>query len=319
MELRQLRYFVAIIDYASLSKAANHLFVAQPALSQHIRQMEDSLKVKLLHRMSRGVTPTEAGQRLYMHAKTILAQVAELADDVRDTAANPVGEVRFGMSGTVSELVSVPLIQAVRQHYPGIRIRPVEAMSGYVLDWLRRGEVDVALVYASTDPKGFAAHHVLTEELCLFGRKGARPLGAKPKAKLPLADVLTLDLITPGLSHGLRQLIEEAALNIRTPLMPTLEIDSYNQIKKLGLIGAGYGILPETAVAHEVKEGLLDRWGIVDPPLRRRIYLSYSNERPQSAAARAITQLAWSVTRRLVRDKEWAATLAPGSDKLDFS
>lgn len=318
MDLRHLRYFVAIVDYSSLSKAANHLFVAQPALSQHIRHMEDELEVSLLHRTPKGVTPTDAGQRLYKHAKILLSMAAELPDTVRDAVANPVGEVRVGMSGTVSELLSVPLIQAARKVYPGIRIRPVEAMSGYVLDWLRRGDVDVALVYASADPKGVAVHHVLTESLCLFGAPDALPGDASPMSTLPLAEVLKLDLITPGLANGLRGLIEEAALTIQTPVKPILEIDSYIQIKKLGLVGAGYGILPETAVEQEVRAGLLNKWLIDKPPLRRSIYLTYSDERQLSTATRAITRLVWSVSRQLVKDGLWMADLAAGEDTLDI-
>ncbi len=318
MDLKQLRYFVAIVDYASLSKAANHLFVAQPALSQHVRHMEEELKVQLLHRTPKGVEPTDEGKRLYIHAKKILTLAAETADVVRDAVINPLGEVRVGMSGTVSELVSVPLIQAARDRYPNVKIRPVEAMSGYVLDWLRRGDVDVALVYASSDPKGVAVHHVLTEELVLFGKPGIGPIGAEAESTVKLADALKLELILPALGNGLRGLIEEAAMSIRAPVTPILEIDSYIQIKKLSKIGAGFGILPETAIAAEVLDGRLQRWHIGTPPLRRQIYLIYSKERPLSTAARAITRLAWDVTRQLVREGTWLADLAPGSDDLEM-
>ena len=106
MDLRQLRYFARVVESGSFSKAANQLHVAQPALSQHVRHMEDELGVTLLHRGSQGVAPTEAGQRLHRHAKRILAEFAEIPDSVRGEAIAPRGDVRFGLPGTVSEILA---------------------------------------------------------------------------------------------------------------------------------------------------------------------------------------------------------------------
>ena len=318
MDLRQLRYFIAIVDHASLSKAAMHLHIAQPALSQHIRHMEEELEVALLFRAARGVTPTEAGDRLYKRAKVILALADDLRHSVRGGADSPVGEVRIGMSGTVSDLVSVPLIEAARERFPGIRVRPVEAMSGYVLDWLRRGEVDVAMVFTPEDTRGLTVHAVLTEVLCLFGKRGAKPHGLPGGEDISLAAALRLDLITPGNTHGLRRLINDAALATGVTLEPLLEIDSLPQIKKLSQLGRGYGILPETVIAREVEEGLFDMWTITQPNLVRSICLTYANDRKMSVATRALTGLCWEVTRQLVNEGIWKAILASDQEVLSF-
>ena len=314
MDLRQLRYFVAIVDHASLSKAALRLHIAQPALSQHVRHLEEELRVKLLVRGARGVTTTEAGARLHHHARALLVQVDELPELVREVEVNPVGEVRLGMSGTVSELVTVPLIEAARRWHPGVRIRPVEAMSGYVLDWLRRGEIDAAIVYGTTDPVGVTTHQVLTEELCLLGQPGSAPAGARPDGVIPLASVLKLDLITPGGGHGLRDVIDSGAANLRAAMKPAFEIDSYSQIKALAAKGFGYGILPEMAVVRETRERLLDVWHIVDPILQRKIFIAYRPDRPLSAATAAVARLGYQVIRRLVRTGVWTARLPEGKD-----
>src|SRR6476646_57776 len=127
LDLRQLRYFAQVVESGSFSKAANQLNVAQPALSQHVRHMEEELGVALLHRGAQGVSPTEAGERLMRHAKRILAEFAEIHDSVRGETIAPRGEVRFGMPGTVSELLAAPLIEAAKERYPDVRIRVVEA------------------------------------------------------------------------------------------------------------------------------------------------------------------------------------------------
>ncbi len=309
MDLRQLRYFAAIVEQGSFSKAATKLRVAQPALSQHLRHMEDELGVALLHRGARGVLPTEAGERLLARARTILADFAALREFVRGEAELPGGEVRIGLPGTVSEQFSVPLIQAARERYPAIRIRIAEAMSGFVLDWLRRGDVDLAVIYSTSDPKGLGIHHVLTEELCLFSATGSARLPGTPGAPVALADAAALDLILPGLGHGLRDQIDEAAGEAGATIQPAVEIESYSQIKRLVEQGFGYSILPRMAVAAQEKAGVFQTWPIANPSLYRKVYLAYSTERPMPAAARAIGQLSWQILRGLVTDGSWTATL----------
>jgi LysR family nitrogen assimilation transcriptional regulator len=315
MDLRQLRYFVAIVEHGSFSKAANQLRVAQPALSQHLRHMEEELGITLLHRGTRGVLPTEAGERLLQRAKAILTEFGELRDSVRGEKSSPVGEVRFGIPGTVSELLSVPLIEAAQTRYPTVRIRIAEAMSGYILDWLRRGEIDLAMIYSASNPSGLAVHHVLTEELCLFGSPQLTTCKVPAGQPVTLTEAAKLDLILPGPSHGLRDLIEEAALSVNAPIWPAVEIDSYGQIKRLVQHGRGYGILPRTAVTREERDGSVKIWPLTAPQLTRRVFLAYSTERPQSAAVRAIGQLAWDSLRGLVDDGVWAATLADESNR----
>jgi LysR family nitrogen assimilation transcriptional regulator len=309
MDLRQLRYFTAIVEQGSFSKAATKLRVAQPALSQHLRHMEDDLGVALLHRGTRGVQPTEAGERLLERARRILAEFAELRDSVRGEAAAPSGEVRIGLPGTVSEQLSVPLIEAVKARYPTVRIRIAEAMSGFVLDWLRRGEVDLAVIYSSADPKGLSVHHVLTEELCLFGPPVLAQVGVAAGKAVSLAKAAALDLILPGIGHGLRDQIDEAAASVGASVQPAIEIESYGQIKRLCERGLGYGILPRMAVSTQEKAGVFETWPLERPSLYRKVYLAYSAERPMPVAARAIGQLSWEILRGLVSGESWTATL----------
>ncbi|MFD1984244.1 LysR family transcriptional regulator [Mesorhizobium newzealandense] len=212
MDLRQLRYFSKVVESGSFSKAATQLHVAQPALSQHVRHMEEELGLALLHRGPHGVSATEAGTRLMVHAKRILAEFAEINDSVRGAAIAPRGEVRFGLPGTVSELLAAPLIEAARERFPEVRIRIVEAMSGYILEWLKRGEVDLAMIYATSDPRGLAVHHGLSEEICLF----AAPVDSRPAPTCQallwsFVTSLGLPLVVPGPGHGLRELIEAVA------------------------------------------------------------------------------------------------------------
>jgi LysR family nitrogen assimilation transcriptional regulator len=307
IDLRLLRYFVAIVDCGSISQASRLVRIAQPALSQHIASMEEDLNVVLLDRTSRGVTPTDAGKRLHASARSILAMATELPEHVRGAVENPKGEVRFGMSGTVSELIGTPLLEAARMRYPDVRLRLVEGMSGHVLDWLQRGDVDVALVYATSDPTGLQFQQVLTEDLCLFGRPGG-PVKRKSGTAISLAEVANLELVLPGPAHGLRKLFEEALAKISASVEPIYEVDSYHHIRRLIQSGGGYGILPESAIYEAVQNGIFEFWRIAEPPLQRNIYLTHSTTRPQSSATAAISTLCLGVAADLVRDGVWIAT-----------
>jgi len=304
MDIRQLRYFIAIAETGSFSRAAARLGVAQPALSQHVLAMEAGLGVALLQRNPRGVTLTEAGQRLLERARDINAAFSTLDDHVRG-ASTPAGEVRFGMPATINEQLGVALIEAGLTKFPKIRIRISEAMSGFVLDWLRDGVVDIALLYNVIDEKGLNLHHVLTEEIKLFGRPDMP--GIRPGETLTLAAAIRLPLILPGPAHGLRELIETAAKKTGKPLEPAIEIDSYRQIKQLVMRGIGFGMLPATAIKQEVTDGIFLSWRVTSPALMRRIYLGYPKARPLSAASRSVGELSLSLLKTLVTSGTWPA------------
>lgn len=310
MDLRQLRYFCQVVESGSFSKAADILHVAQPALSQHVRRMEDELGVALLHRTPHGVTTTEAGDRLLRHAKRIISEFSELPDQVRGALVAPRGEVRFGMPATIGELLAVPLIEAAKERYPEVRIRIVEAMSGYVLGWLRRGDLDLAILYGTSDPGGLASHHGLSEEIRLFASSSIPQEPSLNGDVARLSALGTLPVIIPGRGHGLRELVEEAILERGKAFVPAIEIDSYTQIKRLVARGLGYGILPHMAIDREVETGVFRMWRFEEPRITRRLYLTYSTERPLLTAPRAIGQLAWEILRNLVAEGLWIGELS---------
>ncbi|MFG1347401.1 LysR substrate-binding domain-containing protein [Xanthobacter autotrophicus DSM 431] len=309
MDLRQLRYFVTIVEVGSFSKAAHRLRVAQPALSQHVRNMEIDLGVDLLFRSPQGVRATEAGETLVRHARLILSQMEVAREAVRRGQAEPEGEVRFGLPGTVSQMLCVPLLSEARRRYPKIRLRVAEAMSGFVLDWLREGKIDLGVLYRSVADRTLQARRVLSEELCLLGPAEPMDRPHPPPGPVSFAAVADLTLILPSLGHGLRDLIEERALSENVHLNTVIDIDTYGQIKLLVEGGLGYSILPGAALRTEVEKGLLRTWPMGDPVLSRDLHLVRPSDRPMSNAVRAIEELAHATLVRLVREGAWPADL----------
>lgn len=139
MELRQLRYFVAIVDHGSLSRAARVLHIAQPALTQQIRQLEDEMAAQLLHRSAQGVIATDAGKVFYEHALAILKQVQDAKQAVAQSTDKPSGTVALGIPQSVSNALALPLLNAVRSIYPEITLQLTEELTGNLITQLKSG------------------------------------------------------------------------------------------------------------------------------------------------------------------------------------
>ncbi|MBK1657209.1 LysR family transcriptional regulator [Paracraurococcus ruber] len=302
MDLRQLRYFVSIVQSGSISRAAMQLNVAQPALSMHVRNMEADLGTPLLFRTPTGVQPTEAGLILFRNARAILDQVEAAQQEVRGNAAEPAGEVRLGLPSSVGQILAVPLILAVRDQAPKVTLCVAEAMSGYVLDWLRQGRMDLAMTFRPVEDRGLSSLPLLTEELLLFGH----PDAALPAGPLPFSSCAGLPMVLPSGGQGLRLLIDQTAAEQGVALVPGFELDAYPGLKLLVERGLGFSLLPAHAGQAEVAEGRLRAWRL-DPPLLSTVHLARPTDRPLSRAAQAVERLCVSVMRGLVASGAWTS------------
>jgi LysR family transcriptional regulator, nitrogen assimilation regulatory protein len=295
MDIRQLRYFVAIADLKSFSKASQSLHVAQPALSLHVRNMEVDLGADLLRRTPQGVFPTEAGQVLLERARILLGEFERIKVDLQRQNIEPAGEVRLGLPGTIGDALSVPLILETNRLYPKVRLRISEAMSGFVLEWLTAGRVDIGLLYLPLEDRGMVSTPILTEELRLFGPTQRLSGFDLPKGKdLPLKKLVGLPLILPSASHGLRQLIDETIERQNLELNAIVEVDSYPAMKELVRQRLGFSILPFNAIKHDLANGTFESWRLGSPPLRRTIHL-ISQRRPGARATEVVQELCRSI------------------------
>src|ERR1700741_3960966 len=127
MELRALFYFVRIAELGSITRAASHLRVAQPALTRQVQRLEDELGVALFTRVNRGVRLTEAGVKLCESATRILRDVERTGDEIRAPQAHPSGKVILGVTPTMCPVLVPELFAWMRQHYPMIELKVVHA------------------------------------------------------------------------------------------------------------------------------------------------------------------------------------------------
>jgi LysR family nitrogen assimilation transcriptional regulator len=317
MDIRHLRYFIAISEERSLSAASQRLGVAQPSLSQHVIKLEEELGVTLMVRSPRGILLTEEGQLLVRHAREICRNLDVCVAEMKDAAGAVRGTVAFGLPPSVSMVMSVPLAETVRVELPDVRLQAIESMSGYIRNWLEDQTLDIAFLYDLHNKEHFRVTHVLDEQLCFFAAPDNWPLSTPPGTPVPLAALAGLDMILPLPSHGLTRTITRHTAPLGIELNVVIEMDAMTQIKELVARGSGYTIFAPAAVHDFMARGELLKAPICEPEISRPVYLVNNPERPMSRASRAVEKLTLSVARELVRRGIWEGRLTPAMDALE--
>jgi LysR family nitrogen assimilation transcriptional regulator len=325
VDIRQLRYFVAVVESESFSRAAQKLHVAQPALSLHVRNMEADLGTELLVRTPQGVIPTDAGLVLLHRAREIIADFQSARQAVQEHANDPAGEVQIGLPGTIAEMLAVPLILRARERYPRIRLKIAEAMSGFVLEWLYESRIDLGVLYLPIHERGLRSTPIATEQLYLFAPSDFESEHLPEDGVLnDLTVIPELPLILPGPSHGLRSLIDAELERHGLALTTVTEVNSYKAIKTLVQHGEGVSILPANAITEEVADGDVRSWSFGDPPFARTVHLVQPFDRRLTSAALAVQDLCRATLEDLRATGHWLTSLdetpvrrAPRADSDD--
>ncbi|MBN3725219.1 LysR substrate-binding domain-containing protein [Burkholderia sp. Ac-20379] len=303
MDVRQLRYFVAIIDSGSMSKAAERLFVAQPSLSQMMVTLEAELDTPLLIRSPQGVTATEAGKALYQLARDVLRRMDEIPQRVKSGGGSVSGTVAIGFPTTIASVLATPLFISVAQQYPGIRLQIFESMSGYITELLANGRLDLAILFRDTESLGVSVHPLFDEDLYVVGGTiEGLPDDAKTCALKRLANV---PMVAPGRANGLRLQIERTFFQADVELNIVADIDSLPTMLEIAESGAACTVLPASALArrHFQKPPRIAR--IDEPTMTRAASLCWSKAVPMIAATQAVRNTMIELIAELQRQGVW--------------
>ena len=268
VDIRRLRYFVAVCDHGGFSKAAPVIGIAQPALTRQVQLLEHELGIELFTRNGRSAVPTEAGAALMRGARLHLESLAMLIERVqRDFGADPA-HVCLGICPTIAPLFLGPVLDALRQSAPSLSLTVIEAYSGDLRNLMDCGRLHLALSYSPSDTAGLDVTDLLSEKLVLAGLGPAT-------SSLNLQDVARQRLILPSVHHELRRIIDAVAAARGTPLVPVLELDSLTAVKAMldGTSGDFATILPFHSVATDAAEGRFTIRMIDDPDMVRTIAL----------------------------------------------
>lgn len=305
MDMRQLKYFVQIVESGSLSKASRQLFIAQPALSQQMTRLEEEVGKPLLLRSSRGVKPTDNGEALYHHARFILRQLDQAVSVARKEHANVSGRVNLGMAPTTVCALGLPLIKHLNAKYPGIVVNVIEALSGHLEHMTRLGELDVAILFSATAALDLNVESLLEEELFVILPRDSQII-AKDRVDITLDELAKLPLILPSPGHGLRRRISIEFDRANLTVDPVAEIDSLPLLMHCVADGLGVTIKPMAAVYS--LQNAPEQWRCLrvrDARMTRRNYLYTLAPEKMSQVASIVRDELKHVTQTLIENQTW--------------
>src|SRR5580704_15863590 len=249
MEFGQLRTLIHVAELGSLSKAADRLRIAQPALSRQVRMLEEELGTELFTRHGRGMVLTEQGRDVLKHAMRTSSELEEIRASASDVEAPLTGQVAIGLPPTVADIISVPLVAAFGMGHPNAVLRLVSAYTGYLMDWLHRGEIDLAVLYDPRTARSLRSRPLLLENLFLIGPPEAHFSTVRA---IPFKELDGKRLLLPSLRHGLRTIVERCAAEAGISLDVVVEADSYATLKDLVRHGHGWTVLPLAPIHQDI-------------------------------------------------------------------
>lgn len=309
-----MQYFARTVETGNITRAAEQLFVAQPALGLQIRLLEEELGVQLLQRHSRGVSPTRAGQILYERVCEVLRLIEETGRQVTAAGRLEREGIVLGLTNGFANIVGREMVQRARSELPGVNLSLVEERSSVLIDGLEKLEIDIALAYEVHQRPGLL-RIPLVEEQTLFvcapdalasstrkRRDGARSSGSDVTGPLlptmEFSDLANHALVMPGPRDGVRQQVLATAKRLALPLDVILDVSSVSMMKNMVASGDAAAVMPYGNVIDEIARGRIVGRRIVNPPLARTLYLVRPLRRAQFQFETGVLNLLADAARR---------------------
>ena len=328
MELRSLRYFIAVLEAGSLSRAAVALYVAQPALTAQIKKLEVELGTQLFERSHAGVTPTAAGLQLYQDARKLLSDAAAMRDRLQRPPEGPEGSVTVAVPFLLSSLLLGPVLARLKRTHPRIRVFVIDDLSLMVRKAMVDRRADIGLLVDTEYLNGLDVKPFVREPMFICGydasgevasmtlpspggkRQGRGKPAAVQRPVLPFARAAGLPLVLQSRRISIR---EAAANDLGLELNIAHEHDSARVIRSLYLAGAGFTFSPACAMADAPPAG--NGWlaaRVVQPDLARTYFLATPSAREPDPATRAVMEVLVDETRALIDAGRWEAEFLYG-------
>jgi len=252
MELQQLRYFCAIADTGSFTRAAQLTHVSQPSLSQQIRKLEDELGARLIDRLGRTVQLTELGRSFLPRARAVLRDLEAARSDVVEKKASISGPISVGVIPTIAPYFLPPILATFAHKYPEARVTVSEEITPLLLERLRAGTMDVAVAALPLPARAheFRSFPLLQEKL--FAVLPQRH-GLSKRRAISLGDLQDDSFVLLRDGHCFRDTAFAACKRARMNPKVIFESGQFSSI--LSMVSAGLGVSIVPAMAVEKRAG----------------------------------------------------------------
>lgn len=292
MDLRSIRYFVQIADMGSITRASQHLGVAQPALSRHVRGIENELGTQLLIRLPRGVRLTSAGIQFLEHCRRIVRELGRAREELRSKADVASGRVSLGVSPTTGPLLLPGVLERVKRQCPQISLKVVEAFSSQLFDGLLTGRVDVAILTSPAPARALRLVPLISEPIVVL----APPAPRGGRGFYTLAELSRTAVFT---TEAIRSITDEQLARYGARLNVEAEIDSVEAIRRLLLRGLGPAVMPLSTFHDDIENGRIAAFQIADANVHRILMLGLRAEDNASAAVEEVSHVVAAETHHL--------------------
>lgn len=283
MEAKQLRYFLAVARAGSFVKAAEAEDVAQPSLSQMIKKLESDLGVPLFDRLGRTVRLTAHGEALLPHAEAVLREIEQCRRAVEAGLSPEHGRVSLGVIPTLLPGAAAPALREFRGKYPGIDVEIVEQITERLIEKLRLGEIDLAMIVLPLKHAEVVVSELFREPLLAALPASHELAGA---AAIPLSRLRGEKLLLLREGHCLREDVIEACTRAKADFETAFESDQLDSL--LAMVEAGFGI--SLAPATAVRDHSRCRFLPLAPPAVRRVGYALASGHHALPARRTLIQ-----------------------------
>ena len=286
MELRQLRYFEAVVRHRHFTHAADELHLAQSALSHQVRRLERELGIELLRRTTRSVAPTQAGEIVAVRARAVLAETEALRGEIDELRGLVRGHVTIGAMLFGGALDIPAILASFTSTFPDVEIGLREGTARRMVEMLTDGDLDVAFALEVQPPDGLERLELSSEELAVAMSPEHELAGPGP---LSLQALAGHRLIAFQQGSSTRSLVDAALEQARVEPRLALEANDFALVRSLVARGIGLAILPRSFLE---RPGAPIAFRPLSPPLRMRVALWWHSGRRLSPAARAFVEFA---------------------------
>jgi LysR family transcriptional regulator, nitrogen assimilation regulatory protein len=301
MDLAKLEMFVRVAELGSLSRAALHYDLGPSALSRQLAALEAECHGRLLHRTGRGVRLTDLGERILPRARVLIAEAAALSAEIGEVAGICRGTVHVACLPVIAAPLITRVVLLARERYPEVIIHASDGLRGQIEQSLADGTVDLAFVIRISGDKS-AERPLAVSPLCLVGPPGDR---LTQRASMDFKALDGVPILLPTATEPFRISLGDVARQLGVNLNVVAEIDSVHLMKDMAAVGVGYALLSMLSISGELKSGRLSATPIVNPEIKRSIYLVASTRKVSSLAVREVSRLIRQVAEELASSGVW--------------
>nr|WP_301334565.1 LysR family transcriptional regulator [Variovorax dokdonensis] len=332
--MRTLRYFIAVLEAGSLSRAAGSLYIAQPALTAQIKKLEAELGAQLFDRSHAGVTPTPAGVQLYEDARRLLSDADAVRERIQRLPQGPEGSVTVALPFLLASLLMGPVLAALKLSHPRIRVFVLDDLSLGVKKAMLDRRADVGLLVDAPQVDGLACRPLVREAMYFCGhdldgavarllrmpangrttktprtRKNAKSPSAAERPEIDFAVAVAQPLVLQSRRFAIRRAVEDTATSLGLPLNIAHEQDSTRVIRSLYLCGAGFTFTPACALNDQPapRPGWIVA-RVARPHMQRTYSLAMPDTgRPIDAATQVVADALAMQMKSMIESSAWEA------------